>query len=246
MSRPLPAILPTTSLSTLLTTLLAQSTASTETHLIICSSSTQFLHTFLQSTSQSPTGLSNLTLRQLNAASHISTSFCPSISSLLALLAVLPYQLASKDVAKEPELQSKKIVIVSPLSLLSTSGSPSVQVLAQILCAAVECANIANWELEVIECVSASVTIGASQPSEAEDNGKQMKSDDENMDGNNEDYKVGNEKVEGDPDLWDIPIPILSNTVGKLKLEKAGWTSRSVTPRTVASRWFRFSPPDPS
>jgi hypothetical protein len=234
MPSPTPNILPSTTLSSLLSGLLAQKSPLVKTNLIICTTSTQFLHTLFHSaltesspgsTSQGQPDLSNPTLGQLGTASHISTSFCPSVSSLLVLLAVLPYQLTSNGEGENEKQTRQKLVLISPLALLASSGSSSIQTLAQILCAAVECTNIGGLELEVVECISHS-SLPVSLQTGVEE--MEMATGDSTM-----------EKKDCDP--WDMPMSILSNTVGKLKLEKAGWTSRSVTPRTVASRWFHFS-----
>jgi len=189
-----------------------------KTHVTVCTSSAQFLHTLLHSDPGS-SSLCDPTLQQLGTASNISTAFCPSISSLLAHLAVLPYQPTVDDG------KFQKLVLISSLALLNSSPSPSVQSLAQVLCAAAECANAGNWDLEVVECVSEPETPSA-------------------VGGEKNDMN-DNEEI-GERDTWDVPMPILSNTVGKIKLEKAGWTPRSVTPRTVALRWFRFASDQPS
>lgn len=42
-------------------------------------------------------------------------------------------------------------------------------------------------------------------------------------------------------DPWDDHMPILNNTSTRSRLEQRGWVGRTVTGRTVAQRWFRFS-----
>jgi hypothetical protein len=235
-----PIVLLPLSLPSLLHQVLAQSHTA-PILLIICSSREAFLQDLLQSLEQDQSqeqdsngSLQDLvtpSLHNLFTTRHIKLAFCSSVPALLAFLTAY----GRDDDTHIVDSQHKtRLVLVNPLALHAPTPYFSAQGLSRAFAAATETTLRTNTPLQVIEC----------HASKTKDRSEDDQSSDIDMSNGDEDDHPEGESEEKDP--WDQEVSILNVSArryGSNSGERA-WAGRTLTAKSIASRWFRFEQQD--
>jgi hypothetical protein len=235
-----PTVLLSLSLPSFLHQVLAQSHTA-PILLIICSSRETFLQGLLQSLEQdeseeqdSDGSLQDLvtpSLHNLSTTRHVKPAFCSSVPALLAFLTAYGRDDTSHTVDSQ---QKARLVLVNPLALHAPTPYFSAQGLSRAFAAATETAIRTNTPLQVIECHASKRKVGS------EDD---KSSDIDMSNGDEEDHPEGESEAK---DPWDQEVSILNVSArryGSNSVERA-WAGRTLTAKTIASRWFRFEKQD--